>query len=478
MMRRILVLVALNTALLGGCAIGPNYKRPPVEVPAQFKEIEGWKPAEPGQVESQSAIWSVYNDSVLDDLERQVDISNQTLKAAEAAYRQARAALWQARAAFFPTVSAGFSGQRIKGSSRTSVTPTGASGSASDTRNQFDLSGDVSWDIDLWGRIRRSAESSSNLAKASADDLAQARLSAQATLASTYISLRFAEEQQRVLQSLVDAQSRALQIAKNRYAAGVAGKADVLTAQTQLESTQAQAVNVIATRASLEHALAVLVGKPPASFTLAPAPLTLTVPKVPVGLPSELLERRPDVAASERRMAAANAEIGVAEAALFPDITLSGSGDYVSSALSTLFAASNPAWSLGANAAETIFTGGARIAQIHSARAGYDQAVATYRQAVLTAFQEVEDNLSNGRVLGQQAAIEEARVNDAREAERITLNEYKAGTADFTTVITAQTARLNAEIERLSVSQSRLTTSVSLIQALGGGWSATRTAKR
>jgi NodT family efflux transporter outer membrane factor (OMF) lipoprotein len=465
-------------AMLGGCALGPNYKRPALEMPAQFKELQGWKEAEPGTVDARSLTWSIYSDPALDDLEKQVVISNQNIKAAEAAYRQARAALGQARAGFFPTISAGFSGQRAKGSGNTNISTAGTSAASGARRNLYDLSGDVSWDLDIWGRTRRNVESGVANAKASQADLAGAQLSAQAALASSYISLRFADEQARVLQSLIDAQSRALEIARNRYKAGIAGKADVLSAQTQLESTQAQAVNIASTRAKLEHAIAILVGKAPADFALEPAPFTLSVPQIPPGLPSGLLERRPDVAGAERRMQSANAEIGVAWAAFFPSVTLSGSGDYVSSALSTLFAASNPAWSIGANAAETLFNGGARIAQLNSARAAYDENVANYRQTVLTAFQEVEDNLSTGRILTRQAEIEESRVNDAREAERITLNEYKAGTADFTTVITAQTQRFNAEIERLSIFQDRLTASVSLIQALGGGWSTAQIAKQ
>jgi NodT family efflux transporter outer membrane factor (OMF) lipoprotein len=471
--------IAAGLALaLQGCAVGPNYHRPALDVPAQYKELPGFKAATPAEVDPQSLNWSLYNDPILNDLEKQVDISNQNLKAAEAAYRQARAAVAQARGALFPTIAAGFSGQRIKGSSRTSVSPTGTPTTTTAARNQFDLSGDVSWNIDLWGRIRRSVEASADTAKASQADLAQARLSTQATLASTYITLRFTDEEQRVLTSLVEAQARALQIAQNRYKVGVAGKADILSAQTQLESTQAQTVNIESTRASLEHAIAVLIGKPPAEFSLAPAPLALAVPAIPIGVPSELLERRPDVAGAERRMAAANAEIGVAWGAFFPAVTLSGTGDYVSGAMSTLFAASNPAWTLGASAAQTVFNGGARIAQLRGARAGYDQTVATYRQTVLTAFQEVEDNLSSAQVLARQAEIEEARVSHARAAERISLNEYKAGTADFTTVITAQSARLNAEIERLSVFQTRLTTSVGLVQALGGGWSSAQISKQ
>ena len=462
-------------ALLAGCAMGPRYKRAAVETPPQYKEISGWKRAEPGAVDDQGLSWSLYKDPLLDDLEAQVIVSNQNLKAAEAAYRQARATLAETRASLFPTLSAGLSGERTSGNSRSNVSLTGNPTVSSSARNQYDLSGEASWEIDVWGRIRRSIEASRAEANASAADLAEARLSAQAALASAYMSLRMADDQDRVLKTLVDAQARALQIAKNRYGVGVAGEADILSAKTQLEGTQAQEVNIGATRASLEHAIAVLVGKPPASFSIDAAELALAVPEIPVGLPSELLERRPDISAAERRMAAANANIGVAETAFFPSLTLTGSGDYISRSFGTLLSAANPAWGLGASAAQTIFTGGARIAELHGARASYDQAVATYRQTVLTAFQQVEDNLSSGQTLARQAEIEDARVSDARNAERIVLNEYKAGTADFTAVITAQSQRLNAEIERLSVIQSRLTTSVSLIQALGGGWTAPAT---
>ena len=467
--------ICLATVLaLGGCAIGPHYRRPPTPTPAAYKELAGWKVATPGHADDQGLAWSVYKDPVLDDLEHQVIVSNQNLKVAEAAYRQARAAVLSARAALFPTVSAGFSGNRSSGLTRSTT----AVSSSSAPRNEYALNGSASWDLDLWGKVRRNIEANADLAKASQADLANATLSAQAALATAYFELRYADEQERLLQSLVEGQQRALKIAENRFKVGVAGKADILTARTQMEATEAQRINVGITRANLEHSIAVLVGKPPADFTLAPAAVPPPAPDVPVGLPSELLERRPDIAGAEKRMAAANAEIGVAEAAFFPDISLSGSGEYVSSALSTLFTAANPAWSIGASAAETIFTGGARIADLKSARAAYDQNVATYRQTLLTAFQEVEDDLSATRILTQQADVERARVSDSRDAERVTLNEYKSGTADYATVITAQTARLNAELEALSVESTRLTTTVSLIQALGGGWSATQISKQ
>jgi NodT family efflux transporter outer membrane factor (OMF) lipoprotein len=474
--RSIFAIGLLPLLLVGGCAIGPNYKRPPLETPAAYKELAGWKVATPGRVDDQGLAWSVYRDPVLDDLQQQVIVSNQNLKAAEAAYRQARAATLSARSALFPTASVGFSADRTAGLVRSTTTATAQSSSS--PRNEYSLSGNASWDLDVWGRIRRSIESSVDLAKASQADLANAKLSAQAALATAYIELRYADEQQRLLTTLVDGQQRALQIAENRFKVGVAGRADVLTAKTQVEATQAQLINVGATRASLEHAIAVLVGKPPAEFTLAPAPLALSPPDVPVGLPSELLERRPDVAAAEGRMASANAQIGLAETAFFPDLTLSASGQYVSNTIGTLFSAANPAWSIGANAAETLIQGGARIAQVKNARAAYDQNVALYRQSVLTAFQDVEDNLSTTRILAQQADIERARLEDSREAERVTLNAYKAGTADFTTVITAQTARLNAELDTLNLASTRMTTSVNLIQALGGGWSRAQISKQ
>ncbi len=457
-MAKIFVTSASAAVLLSACEVGPDYERPSAPVTATYKEDLGWKPAAPQEAASGDAWWSIYNDSVLDGLEKQVEISNQNLKAAEAAYRAAREEVGIQRGALLPTIGANASG-----------TQSGGAGNGGAHRQyQANIQGD--WQIDLWGRIRRSTEASVFGAQASAADLAAARLSAQGALAADYFQMRAAEELKRSLDASVKAFQESLQIAQNRYSAGVAAMSDVLTAQTELDSAEAQAINIQLTRAQLEHAIAVLVGKPPAELTIEPAPMAAAVPVAPVGMPSALLERRPDIALAERKMGAANAQIGVAVSAWFPDLTLSGSYGFAATALSTLFKASNALWSFGPQIAEAIFNGGTRVAQVGQARANYDQAVANYRQTVLTAFQQVEDQLSALRILEQQAKVQDRTVKDARQAEQIALNQYKAGIADYTTVVTAQTTRLNAETTALNVLSQRLTASVNLVVALGGGW--------
>ncbi len=324
----------------------------------------------------------------------------------------------------------------------------------------------------MWGRIRRQVESSTASAQASAADLAAARLSYQTTLAQDYFQLRAAEQQKRLLDEAVKDFQSGLQITKNRLAVGVASAADLYQAQTQVDSAIAQSVGVDLTRIQLENAIAVLVGKPPAEFALATGAMPTNVPVIPAGLPSTLLERRPDVASAERRMKAANAEVGVAIAAFFPSISLSGSYGFGASVLGSLFKASNAEWSYGTSLGETIFNGGARIAQTSEARANYDEAVATYRETVLEALEQVENDLASLRVLESEAAAQATTVQDARQSEQITNNQYKAGIADETTVITAETTRFNAEISALNVLSQRLVASADLVAAVGGGWSA------
>jgi NodT family efflux transporter outer membrane factor (OMF) lipoprotein len=481
-MRRAAALAgALLLALVSGCKVGPDYQRPTAPVPATFKEA-GWKLGEPKDAINRGAWWAIYDDPLLDRLEREIDISNQTLKAAEAAYREARAVLAETRAGLYPTVSVVGSGTRSGqgGGGRSSSVFTTGSGTAisssgggrSGSQSNIDLTADVSWTIDLWGRIRRTIESNLASAQASAADLANARLSAQAALATLYFELRIADEQQRLFDAAVVAFTQSLQITRNQYTAGIVGQADVVTAETQLEQTRAQAIAVGVQRAQFEHAIASLVGKPPADFAIEPMPLATAVPVAPTDIPSSLLERRPDIAAAERLMAANNAQIGVAEAAFYPDLTLSGSYGFASSGLSKLLRASNSFWSVGPQLAETIFDAGLRSAQLEAARAVYDQTVASYRQTVLTAFQQVEDELAALRILAQQAVVEANAVRLAREAERLTLNQYQAGTVAYTAVITAQTTALNNEETAVNILQSRLVASVALIQALGGGWRA------
>jgi NodT family efflux transporter outer membrane factor (OMF) lipoprotein len=471
MASRIALLLAL--AALAGCTVGPDYQRAPAASAPAYKEIDGWKPATPGIVASGKPWWSIYDDTLLASLEGQVVVSNETLKADLAAYNEATAIVAEARAGYYPSVTATGSAQR----SGTPITSgsnafarTGASGSI--TQSSFSAVPAVTWVPDIWGRVRRLAESDVAAAQASAADLAAAQLSLQATLATDYFELRVADEQKRVLEQSVAAFERSLEITQNQYAAGVAAETDVATAETQLETTQAQLIGVDVARAADEHAIAVLIGKPPAEFSVArlPAPLATTVPVVPPGVPSALLERRPDVAAAERAMQAANAEIGVAIAAYYPDLTLSADASFTSTAIENVLSLANAGWTVGASASGTVFDGGLRHAQVAAARDAYDESVATYRAAVLTAFQQVEDDLASLRVLEAEAKVEDAAVATANRAVELTLNQYQAGTVAYTAVVVAQTTALSDELTALAILQNRLVASANLIMALGGGW--------
>jgi NodT family efflux transporter outer membrane factor (OMF) lipoprotein len=454
---------ALTLILLAaGCKVGPDYARPDAPTAPAFKELAGWKPSDPRDGIDRGAWWSVFADPDLDRLERQVDISNQTVKQAEAAYREAVALIREARASLFPTLTVAPGVTRSQSS--------GGGSGFSGTRTQYTAEGAASWEVDVWGQIRRQVESQSAAAQASAADLANAKLSAQGSLATAYFELRGADSLAKLLSDTVEEYKRALAITQNQYDAGTASRGDVLAADVQLQSTTASLVAAGVARAQYEHAIAVLTGHPPADLSLPTALLTNDAPVVPAGVPSALLERRPDIAAAERTMQQQNALIGVAIAAYYPQITLSAAFGFAGSPLSNLFSAADRVWSLGASASETVFQGGYRSAAVDAARATYDQAVASYRQTVLTAFEQVEDDLSDLRVLQQQAQAEDTTVAAARRAVDVTLNEYRAGTVAYTSVITEQTALLSAEQAALNVRQSRLVASVALIQALGGGW--------
>jgi NodT family efflux transporter outer membrane factor (OMF) lipoprotein len=415
----------------------------------------------------------VFNDPQLDALLGQVEVSNQTIKAAEARVREARALTQQAQAAYFPIVTANASATR--GGGRATIggsTDVSGGGVGGAVRNSYNVSLDVNWEIDLWGRVRRTVEAGEATAQASVADLEAAKLSAQAQLAEDYFLLRAQDAQIRLLNDTVDAYQKSLQLTRNQYAVGVAARADVAQAETQLKSTQAQALDAGVQRAQLEHAIAVLLGKAPANFSIAPEAVATTFPPIPLGLPSELLERRPDIAAAERRTAAANAQVGVAEAAFFPSVTLSATGGFQSSVLSQLFTLPSRYWSLGPALAATIFDAGLRRAQTAQAMATYDENVANYRQTVLAGFQEVEDNLAALRILEQEAAVQDEAVKSARESLTITLNQYRAGTANYLAVVVAQAVALSNERTALTILGRRLTASVTLIKALGGGWDA------
>ncbi len=470
--------VGLGAALATACAVGPDYHRPQFDAAANYKEAGNWKPSEPNDVLSRGPWWKIFNDDVLDGLEAQIDISNQTVKAAEAAFEQSRALVSQARAGFWPTIAGNFGAQR--GGAPIGVTNAAGVPIGVGTRTENTVTGGVSanWDIDIWGRIRRTTESNVASAQASSAALAAARLSAQAELATDYFELRAQDQLQKLLDDTVEAETLSLHITESRYRFGVAARADVVTAQTQLLGSQAQQVNAKIQRAILEHALAVLIGKQPADFSVDPASMRSDVPTVPAGVPSTLLERRPDVAEAERKMASANAQIGVAKAGYFPDLTLSGQDQYSNSTFMRLFRTTNRVWSVGPALALTLFNGGLVSAQVRGARAAYDGTVDNYRQTVLASFQQVEDEIVTLRVLEQEGAIEDETVKAAREAEALTLNQYKAGTVPYSSVITAQTTRLAAEETALSVLSTRLQTSVALIEALGGGWDASQATEK
>jgi NodT family efflux transporter outer membrane factor (OMF) lipoprotein len=462
-------------AVMSGCMVGPDYHRPQAPTPATFKELPGWKLATPADIAARGTWWQVFDDPLLDRLERQVDISNQTLKQDEAAYRAAQALVDEARANLFPVIGA-TAGVTRSGSGGGSTTSGGTGGtgfggaSSGSARTQFSLQGSASWEIDVWGQIRRQVESDVANAQASAALLASARLSIQASVASDYLALRMTDALQRVLDTTVANDRRSLAITQNQYAAGTAAQSDVITARTQLEAAESADINVGVARAQYEHAIAALTGQPPAELTLAPVAATPGVPGIPGILPSELLERRPDIAEAERAMKAENALIGVAVAAFYPVVDLTAAFGWVGNPLGSLISAANRVWSLGASASETVFNGGARTAAVRYARANYDASVAAYRQTVLTAFQQVEDALANERILGQQDAINQRTVADAGRAAQIALNEYQAGTQPYTTVITAQNTLLAAQETEISVRQTQLTEAVALIAALGGGW--------
>jgi NodT family efflux transporter outer membrane factor (OMF) lipoprotein len=449
-------------ACLTACAVGPHYKRPAFEATPSFKEENGWKPTEPADALSRGPWWHIFDDAVLSGLEEQIDISNQNVKSAAAAVEQAQALVREAQAGFWPTITA-------------SIGRTREREGASSPHNVNSAGGSVGWPLDIWGQVRRSVESNKASAQFSEAALASARLSAQAELASDYFQLRGQDQLQILLDDTVKADELALKITENRYRVGVAARADVVTAQTQLLSAQAQQVSVAIQRGTLEHALAVLVGQQPATFSVAPVAIRNDVPTVPAGVASTLLERRPDIAEAERKVASANAQIGIAKAAYFPALSLTGSLQYQSGgALSDLFRVPNQIWSVGPSLAQTLFAGGLHRAQVAAARAAWEQSVDDYRQTVLAGFQQVEDELVTLRVLEAQSGVEEKLVLAAREAEKLTLNQYKAGTVPYSSVITAQTTRLASEQSALTVFINRLTASVTLIEALGGGWSASQ----
>lgn len=469
---------ALLCAALAGCALGPDYSRPTAPISTTYKEAAGWSPAAPADALDRGDWWTLFGDPVLNELEARVKVSNQNVAAAEAAYRQARALVGEQRAALFPTVSLSGSATRSGSGGGTgaavvntdgTTTTTGGSGGA---RSTYRASLGATWEPDVWGRIRRTIEGASASAQASEADLASATLSAQGELAVNYFGLRQADAEIALDQATVEGYRRTTQITQNRFNAGTVPHSDLLQAQTQLSNAQADLASSQQQRAVYEHAIAVLVGEAPGNFSLAPAAWSDTAPAIPTGVPSTLLQRRPDIAAAERRMAAANAQIGVARAAYFPDLTVSGSYGAAASGLGVLFDASNSLWSYGLAAAETVFDAGARKAQVKGAQAAYDKAVAQYRQTVLAALQDVEDQLIASRTLDAQYALRREASTAADAAERMVGNRYQAGQVSYVEVFTAQTSAYAARRALVQAQAQRLTTAAALIQALGGGWRA------
>ena len=409
--------------------------------------------------------WEIYHDPVLNSLEEQVAISNLNVAAAEAQFRQARALVQAAKAGSFPSLSVGASATRSQSSSNSG---TGISGGT--TVSNLQLPVDLTWEVDLWGRIRRAVEASEANAQASAADLAAATLSAQAALAGDYFQLRVVDAQKQLLDATTAIYRKSLNMTNNRYAAGVAARSDVLQAETQLKSTEAQGIDLGIQRAQLEHAIALLVGKPSAAFSLPSTVLSPTVPFIPPGIPSELLERRPDITSSERKVTAANAQVGIALAAYYPTIQLSAAGGFSSSSLATWFSWPSRFWSVGPAASVTLFDGGLRDALSEQAKAAYDATVAAYRETVLTAFQGVEDNLAALRILEEETEVQTQAVRASQQVVTITTNQYQAGTVAYLNVIAAQSTALANERTALGLVGQRLAASVLLVKALGGGW--------
>lgn len=455
-------------ALAAGCAVGPDYKRPAMPVPTAFKENEDWKVAAPADDTKRGAWWEVFNDSVLNDMEAQVASSNFTIAEAVDNYDAAMEIAHSDRTGYLPFLGVQASGDRSR--SPAGLSPTGRAYTAS----SFGAGLTASWEPDLWGRLRRTVEADVATAQADAADVALTRLSTQATLAQDYIQLRALDDQVRLLENALVDYRRTLSIAHNKYTVGVSARSDVITAQTQLDSTRAQLIGVGVQRAQYEHAIAVLLGKSPADFSIVRRPaLGISVPNVPAVLPSSLLERRPDISAAERSAKAANARIGIQTSAYFPTLSLTGGAGYEESPLlDKLFTEPFKFWTLGASATDSLLDWGQRHDLVLSAKAAYEATVASYRQTVLGAFQQVEDNLAALRILNDEAQVERDAVNEATQASQIALNEYNAGTVDFTTVVTAQITELNNRETALGINQSQLLSSVALIQALGGGWSA------
>jgi len=470
------VVLMLLLVALGGCTVGPKYVKPAVptsasykeEPPVSRKELDQWQPAHPDDQTSRGSWWQIFGDSELNKLEEQVAGSNESLKIADARLREARAAIRFNRASQFPTISTSPSANYVKNSDFSSSFPSKIQQAS---KGDFVLPFDLSYEVDFWGRVRRIVAAAREEAQATAADYETAKLSLEAELAVDYFELRSADAQKSLLDDTVEAYTDNLELTKNRFKGGVAPRSDVAQAQTQLDTTRVQDTDVTVQRAEFEHAIAILIGKPPADFNLAPAPLgNYQPPGTPVGLPSELLQRRPDIAAAERRVAEANQQIGIARAAYFPTVTFNGTTGFTGSQGSNWFTWPSAFWAVGPAVAQTLFDAGRRRATSESARANYDAAVATYRQTSLTAFQEVEDNVAALRILETEAQQQDQAVASSKDSLQVFTNRYKGGVDTYLQVINAQTIELANERNSIDILRRRLDASVLLIKALGGGW--------
>lgn len=465
-----LIGAGLCVAMLSACTLSPDYHRPDMDTPAQFKQAEGWTQASPSDAMARGAWWEVYGDPSLNALVEELNRSNQTVAQSEAQYRQAQALVRSSRASLFPTLDLTTSKNRSAqgtGSSSSSL-----SNNSSGIRNTYNAQLGVSWEIDLWGKLRETLNADQASAEASLADLASIRLSQQSELVQNYLQLRVIDEQKRLLEATVATYERSLRLTENQYRAGVSGPDAVAQARTQLKSTQADLIDLVWQRAQFENAIAVLLGKAPANFALADSKSIPALPEIPLALPSQLLERRPDIAAAERNVMAANSQIGVSRAAYFPDLSLSMSGGYSSSSFSNWIELPNRYWSVGPQLALTLFDAGKRSAEVDRTVAAYDQTVAQYRQTVLDGFKEVENYLVQLKVYADEAVVRQEALEAARESLRLTDNQYKAGLIGYLDVVNVQTTALSNERSVLSLLEGRLVASVQLIAALGGGWEA------
>ena len=466
------MLPAIALLAMTGCAVGPRYTRPQAATPPAFKEVPpGWKQAQPSDQAIRGKWWEIFQDPQLNALEEKINVSNQTLKASYDQFLQARALVRFQRADLFPTFDAGASASRNRLSQNRGQTSFVSRTNYSDLQIPVVT---VSYEPDLFGRIRNTVQGFRSSAQASAGDLESVSLTLHGDLANNYFQLRTLDAEEQLLNSTVSAYEKALQLTENRHTGGVASAVDVAQAQTQLENARAQAIDVQVARAQFEHSIAVLIGEPASTFSLPFAPGNTAPPVIPVGVPSDLLERRPDIAASERRVSAANAQLGVARAAYFPVLNLSGSGGLESGNITTLFSGPSAFYSVGANALVTAFDVGRRRAITEQSKAAYDQSVANYRQTLLTAFQEVEDNLAALRILEDEANRQRLAVDAAEKSLGLSVNRYKGGVTTYLEVTTAQGIALTDERFAVQILARRMAASVQLIQALGGGWNASQ----